>query len=142
MVAAASAAPAYGSVNGVAGAVLVELRDSDFPYVRVGIANRWVPQVSSKRVGLVAAGKTWTSTDILREHLALRQRFGGARLVWSGDWTTFSGPDFWVAVVGPAQPTAADANRWCDSNGFGADDCFAKFISTLVGVRGTTVYRK
>ncbi|REO53739.1 hypothetical protein DSI90_06125, partial [Mycobacterium tuberculosis] len=91
--------------------VLVELRDSDFPYVRVGIANRWVPQVSSKRVGLVAAGKTWTSADILRDHLALRQRFGGARLVWSGHWTTFSGPDFWVTVVGPAQPTAAEANR-------------------------------
>lgn len=111
MVAAASAAPAYGSINAVAGAVLVELRDSDFPYVRVGIANRWVPQVSSKRVGLVAAGKTWTSADILRDHLALRQRFGGARLVWSGHWTTFSGPDFWVTVVGPAQPTAAEANR-------------------------------
>lgn len=31
MVAAASAAPAYGSINAVAGAVLVELRDSDFP---------------------------------------------------------------------------------------------------------------
>lgn len=142
MVAAASAAPAYGSINAVAGAVLVELRDSDFPYVRVGIANRWVPQVSSKRVGLVAAGKTWTSADILRDHLALRQRFGGARLMWSGHWTTFSGPDFWVTVVGPAQPTAAEANRWCDSNGFGADDCFAKFISTLVGAKGTTVYRK
>lgn len=111
MVAAASAAPAYGSINAVAGAVLVELRDSDFPYVRVGIANRWVPQVSSKRVGLVGAGKTWTSADILRDHLALRQRFGGARLVWSGHWTTFSGPDFWVTVVGPAQPTAAEANR-------------------------------
>lgn len=87
-------------------------------------------------------GKTWTSADILRDHLALRQRFGGARLVWSGHWTTFSGPDFWVTVVGPAQPTAAEANRWCDSNGFGADDCFAKFISTLVGAKGTTVYRK
>lgn len=108
MVAAASAAPAYGSINAVAGAVLVELRDSDFPYVRVGIANRWVPQVSSKRVGLVAAGKTWTSADILRDHLALRQRFGGARLVWSGHWTTFSGPDFWVTVVGTGSFTLKD----------------------------------
>lgn len=102
----AKATPAVGQTQ-----ELVELRDSDFPYVRVGIANRWVPQVSSKRVGLVAAGKTWTSADILRDHLALRQRFGGARLVWSGHWTTFSGPDFWVTVVGPAQPTAAEANR-------------------------------
>ncbi|MCV6987229.1 hypothetical protein H7H78_17980 [Mycobacterium shinjukuense] len=142
IIAAEFAAPAYGSVNAVAEEVLSELRDSDFPYVRRDISNRWVPQVSSKRVGLVAAGKTWTSADILRDHLALRQRFGGARLVWSGHWTTFSGPDFWVTVVGPAQPTAGDANRWCDSNGFGGDDCFAKFISTFVGEQGTTVYRK
>ena len=142
MVAVASAKPAYGSVEGVAEAVLKELRDSDLPTVQSGIANRWVPQVSSKRVGLVAEGKAWTNADILRDHLARRQRFSGARLVWSGQWTTFSAPDFWVTVVGPSLPTAADANRWCDSNGFAADDCFAKFISTFFGVEGTTVYRK
>jgi len=110
--------------------------------VRNTMSNRWAPQVSSKRVGLVVEGKTLTSADILRNHLALRQRFSGARLVWSGQWTTFSGPDFWVTVVGPPLPTANDANRWCDSNGFGVDDCFAKFLSTLFGVEGTTVYRK
>jgi hypothetical protein len=138
----ASAKPAYGSVDGVAEAVLKELRESDLPVVQSTIANRWVPQVSSKRVGLVAAGTTWTNADILRDHLALRQRFSGARLVWSGQWTTFNAPDFWVTVVGPSLPAAADANRWCDSNGFEIDDCFAKFISTLFGVEGTTVYRK
>ena len=141
MVAAASAKPAYGSVDGVAEAVLKELRDSDFVSVQ-SMSNRWVPQVSSKRVGLVVEGKTLTSADILRNHLALRQRFSSARLVWSGQWTTFSGPDFWVTVVRPPLPTADDANRWCDSNGFGADDCFAKFLSTSFGVEGTTVYRK
>ena len=142
MVAAASAKPSYGSVDGVAEAVLKELRDSDYRDVRSSMSNRWVPQVSSKRVGLVVEGETLTSADILRNHLALRQRFSGARLVWSGQWTTFNGPDFWITVVGPALRTADDANRWCDSNGFGIDDCFAKFLSTLFGVEGTTVYRK
>ena len=101
-----------------------------------------MPQVSSKQVGLVAAGKTWTNADILGEHLELRQRFDGARLVWSGDWTTFSKPDFWVTVVGPAHYYPDDANSWCDANGFGIDDCFAKFISSVFGVPGTTEYRK
>jgi hypothetical protein len=142
MVATASAKPEHGSVDGVAEAVLNELRDSDYLGVRNSMSNRWVPQVSSKRVGLVVEGKTLTSADILRNHLNLRQRFSGARLVWSGQWTTFSEPDFWVTVLGPPLPTAADANRWCDSNGFGADDCFAKFLSTFFGVEGTTVYRK
>lgn len=141
MVAAESAKPGYGSVDEVAEAVLTELRDSDFLSVQ-SMSNRWVPQVSSKRVGLVVEGKRLTSADILRNHLALRQRFSGARLVWSAQWTTFSGPDFWVTVVGAPLPTADDANRWCDSNGFGVDDCFAKFLSTFFGVEGTTVYRK
>lgn len=142
MVATASAAPAYGSIEEVAEAVLEELRGADFLAMRGSMSNRWVPQVSSKRVGLVADGKTWTNADILGDHLALRQRFGGARLVRSGQWTTFSDPDFWVTVVGPPRLTAEDANRWCDSNGFGVDDCFAQFVSALVGVEGTTVYRR
>lgn len=142
MVAAGSAKPAYGSIDGVAEAVLKELRDNDYRVVLGGLANRWVPQVSSKRVGLVAEGKTWTNADILRDHLNLRQRFTGARLVWSGQWTTFGSPNFWVTVVGPSFPFPDDANRWCDTNGFGADDCFAKFISTFFGEEGTTVYRK
>jgi hypothetical protein len=142
MVATAGAKPEHGSVDGVAEAVLKELRASDFSTVQGSLSNRWVPQVSSKRVGLVIDGKTWTNADILRDHLALRQRFSGARLVWSGQWSTFSDPDFWVTVVGPPLPFAEDANRWCDANGFGVNDCFAKFISSLFGVEGTTVYRR
>ena len=136
------AKPAYGSIDGVANAVLAELRDSDFVDVRRSLAHGWVPQVSSKKVGLVAAGKTWSNAEILREHLGLRQRFDGTRLVWSGQWTTFSNPDFWVTVVGPAHYYPDDANRWCDTNDFGVDDCFAKFLSSVFGVPGTTVYRK
>lgn len=142
LVASEPAKPAYGSVDDVAEAVLDELRDSDLPVVRESIANRWVPQVSSKRVGLVVEGRTLTSADILRDHLAYRDRFTGARLVWSGQWSTFSAPDFWVTVVGPPLPTPESANTWCDSNGYGVDDCFAKFVSNLFGVEGTTMYRK
>lgn len=142
MVATDSAKPAHGSVEDVAEAVLGELRDDDYPVVQSLMSNLWVPQVSSKRVGLVVDGKTLTNADILRNHLALRQRFDEARLVWSGNWTTFSTPDFWVTVVGPSYVTPDEANQWCDSNEFGVDDCFAKYLSTLFGVEGTTVYRK
>lgn len=142
MTAVAPAQPAHGSVDGVAGAVLEELRDADFAAVRGQLSNRWVPQVSSKRVDLVVDGRALTEADILRDHLAFRQRFDGARLLWSGHWTTFNSPDFWITVVGPPRFTADEANRWCDTIGFGTDDCFAKFVSTLFGVEGTTVYRR
>ena len=142
MVATSRGTPAHGSADSVAEGVLAELRSSDFEVVQTLAMNRWVAQVSSKRVGLVVNGKTFTNADILRDHLAFRQRFSGARLVWSGNWTTFSAPNFWVTVVGPPYYSSDDANSWCDANGFGVDDCFAKFLSTVVGVEGTTAYRK
>lgn len=142
MVASGAAEPAYGSIDGVAKAVLNELRDGDLTEVRRNFVHAWVPQISSKKVGMEAAGRTWSNSEILREHLAMRQRFGGTRLVWSGHWTTFSSPDFWVTVVGPAHYYPEGANSWCDDNGFGVDDCFAKFLSPIFGVPGTTVYRR
>lgn len=142
MVATDRGEPAHGSADSVAEAVLAELRSADFEVVQTLAMNRWIPQVSSKRVGLVVNGKALTNVDILADHLAFRQRFAGARLVWSGNWTTFSGPNFWVTVVGPPYYFAEEANSWCDANKFAADDCFAKFLSTLVGIEGTTVYRK
>lgn len=136
------AKPEHGSVDGVAEAVLREIRDADYSYVSGSIANRWVPQISSKKAGIEVDGKTLTSADVLRDHLALREKFSGVRLVSSGQWTTFNAPDWWVTVIGNPKLAPADANGWCDSQGLGVDDCFAKFVSSLFGVEGTTVYRK
>lgn len=142
LVAVGPAEPEHGSVDGVAKAVLGELRDADFADLRSNAFNRWVPQVSSKRAGLVVDGRTLTNAEVLRDHLNFRQRFGQARLVYSGQWSTFSDTDWWVTVVGPSWTFPENANRWCDDQDFGVDDCFAKFISSLFGPERTTVYRK
>ncbi len=133
--------PAHGSVDEVAGGVLQEIRDADLPTVR-RLLHTWVPQVSSKMVGLVVNGKTWSNADILQDHFELRQRYGGARLVWSGQWTSFSAPDMWVTVIGTTYADPSAANGWCDAHDIAADDCFAKFISPVLGPEGTTAYRK
>jgi hypothetical protein len=142
LVAVAPADPEHGSVDGVATAVLGELRDADYPVLQEGAANHWVPQVSSKRAGLVIDGRKFTNADVLRDHLQFRQRFSGARLLYSGQWSTFRDDDWWVTVVGPSWFYPEDANRWCDQQNFGVDDCFAKFVSSLFGPEHTTVYRK
>ncbi|QZT57883.1 hypothetical protein [Mycolicibacterium austroafricanum] len=142
LVAQEPAKPEHGSVDGVAEAVLKELRDADSQYVNSSVANRWVPQISSKKAGLVVDGKTLSSADVLRDHLELRRKYSGVRLTHSGQWTTFSSPDWWVTVVGIPKLSASEANRWCDTQGLGVDDCFAKFVSSCFGVEGTTVYRK
>ena len=66
----------------------------------------------------------------LQEHLQLRQRYPGVRLLWSGDWSTFSAPDFWVTVAGITYADSAGALAWCRYQGFDRDHCAAKFIST------------
>lgn len=142
LVAHAVAEPEHGSIDGVAEAVLRELRDADYGYVSASIANRWVPQISAKKAGLVVDGATITSADVLRDHYDLRAKYSGVRLVSSAQWTTFDSDDFWVTVVGTPKLSPEEANGWCDANGLGVDDCFAKFVSTLFGVDGTTAYRK
>ncbi|MDG4663698.1 hypothetical protein [Mycobacterium sp. 236(2023)] len=142
LIAHSVATPEHGSVDGVAEAVLREIRDADYSFVSGSIANRWVPQISSKKSGREVNGKTLTSADVLRDHLALRGKYSGVRLVSSGQWTTFSAPDWWVTVIGNPKLAPAEANGWCDSQGLGVNDCFAKFVSSLFGVEGTTAYRK
>lgn len=118
MVATAVAEPEHGSVDGVAKAVLGELRDNDYPVLRDAAFNRWVPQVSSKRAGLVVDGRTFTNADVLRDHLDFRQRFDTARLLYSGQWSTFNDTDWWVTVVGSVVVLPAGRQRLVRSAGF------------------------
>lgn len=135
------ASPQFGSPESAALFGLHALADADRPVVGT-LQHWWLPQLSSKRPGLVTEGITWSHADILRDHLVLRQRFSAARLVWSGDWTTFSSPDWWVTIVAVPMPTPEQANGWCDAQGLDGDHCFAKMISSVLGPEGTTVYRR
>ncbi|MFE3193829.1 hypothetical protein ACFXHA_32835 [Nocardia sp. NPDC059240] len=114
---------------------------ADRPTVLRDIADRWVPQLSSKRLDIFAEGITWHHADILREHLELRRRFPTARLLWSGAWSTFSAPDFWITVAGVAFPTSDGAIGWCAANGFDRDHCYAKLVSTTHPIDGSTRYQ-
>jgi len=93
----------------------------------------WLPQLSAKQEGLVADGQVWDSAGILREHEQLRARYSGAFLVWSGDYVSFSGLDFWVTLVNRPFSTADQAIAWCSTNGFDSDHCYAKRLSHTGG---------
>jgi hypothetical protein len=104
------------------------------------LADRWVPQISSKRLGIVAEGTVWNNAKILSEHLQLRARFPEARLLWSGDWSTFDAPDFWVTIAGDTFPDAAGALTWCTRKNLDRDHCYAKLVSTMHPVKGSTAF--
>jgi hypothetical protein len=122
------------------GSQLRALAASDQLVVLNGLAERWVPQLSSKRTEMVDEGRTWTDAMILNEHLQLRGSYPGVRLLWSGDWSTFSDSNFWVTIAGTGFATAEQALAWCTSGGFDRDHCYAKLISTTHPVEGSTAY--
>ena len=102
--------------------------------------NQWVAQLSSKQPGLTADGKTWTNTDILAEFMSFYQRFGGARLLWSDDWSVFSEPGWWVSITAQTFPSGQAAVNWCQQQGFDRDHCLGKLISDTAPVQGSTMY--
>ncbi|MFE6864644.1 hypothetical protein [Nocardia sp. NPDC057668] len=132
-------APVDGEATGLA-----ELRATvaaDDEVVRRDLAERWVPQLSSKQNGMSAEGTTWGHADILREHRELRGRYPGARLLESGSWTTFGEADYWVTVAGVSFATSGGAIGWCAQQSIDADHCYAKLVSTTRPVDGSTRYQ-
>jgi serine/threonine-protein kinase len=119
---------------------LRQIARGDRTFVSSQLADRWVPQLSSKRPGVVDNGVVWDDSMTLQEHMQLRQHYPSARLLWSGDWSTFSAPDFWVTVVGITFSDSTGALQWCRSQGFDRDHCVAKVISTTNPVAGSTAY--
>ncbi|WP_231100738.1 transposase, partial [Mycobacterium avium] len=108
---------------------LHQIANDDRAFVRAQLADRWVPQLSSKRPGVVDNGVVWDNAMTLREHLQLRQRYPNVKLLWSGDWSTFSGPDFWVTVAGLTFADSSGPLAWCRFQGFDRDHCAAKLVS-------------
>ncbi|ORM24072.1 hypothetical protein [Williamsia sp. 1135] len=84
----------------------------------------------------------WSRQAILDEFLALRLRFNDVRLLWTGEWTVFDDPGWWVTVAAATFAGPDQANAWCAANGLDRDHCFAKLVSTTVPPEGTTLYQR
>jgi serine/threonine-protein kinase len=124
-------------------AALAELRSllrDDRPAVET-LADQWVPQLSAKRPGMVVNGITYDYVEILRDFRAIQERYPDALLLFSGEYTSFKYGNFWITVVPSPQYNGESANAWCDGEGIGPDDCYAKMISHTVGYDGATLPR-
>jgi serine/threonine-protein kinase len=105
------------------------------------LAERWVPQLSSKHAAEPWTydredGVTYDLPAILREFTTLRSQYG-AVLAWSGDWTVYDQPDYWVTVVPTYYTNARGALGWCTSHNLDPDHCIAQVISSTQGRSGT-----
>ena len=130
------------SEESAAGSSLRWQADHDKPTITRSLTGKWVAQLSSKKPGLVADGITWDNRATLQEFLELRQKYPSAKLLYSEDWPVFdAGGQYWVTIAGTPYSTAAEANAWCEAQGFDAEHCFAKYIDTKGPSEGTTVNR-
>ncbi len=120
---------------------LQQLAAADRDFVRAQLADHWIPQLSSKH-----STEPWTtdpedgmeyhSQQTLQEHQRLRQQYG-ARLLWSGDWSTYDHPDYWVTVVPETFSDGQSVLSWCSSQNRDVDHCSAEMVSTTLGSEGT-----
>lgn len=116
---------------------LRRIADADRSFVKSELVDQWVPQISSKRPGIFDDGVLWDNARTLTEFLDNREKYG-AKLLWSGDWSTFSAPNFWVTIV-PATFSHSDgALEWCTAQGFDSWHCLAKLVSTSHPIAGST----
>lgn len=119
---------------------LQQLAASDRPFIADQLADLWVPQLAQKQPGTEDDGFTWDDTLTLYEHQRMRDRYG-AKLVWSGDWTSFDVKDAWVTVAPITFPDADGALEWCDDKGFSINYCAAKLISEIHSPAGAFAHQ-
>ena len=113
----------------------------DYPIVMNSMRGKWTPQLSSKQVGLVAEGQTWTNRSILAEFLRTRQANPKAVIIDTSQWPVYDVGGWWVTLSGELYDDADQANAWCDAQGYDSDHCLAKRIESNGTSQGTTKTR-
>ena len=87
----------------------------------------YTTQLSSKKNGMKADGKTWHYVDIYEQFLQQRIKHKNAILIWSGDYPTYTKADastaYYVILSGDTVDSVKAGDAWCKSNGYGAADC-------------------
>ncbi len=91
----------------------------------------WIPQLSSNT----------DSDSAMAKYNGLSANYSGVFMVSSNDFTSFRRGGYYVTMVAIPFGTSAEANAWCDAQGFQADDCLAKRLSHTDGPDGSTVER-
>ncbi|MBE1496259.1 serine/threonine-protein kinase [Amycolatopsis lexingtonensis] len=102
------------------------------------LVGSWVPQLSSKSVGLVVHGVTYDYPAIIEDFRRLQGNYPDAVMVDSGDYNNFSRKGFFVTLKAETFASADLANAWCDQQGFAPEDCHAGRLTHTGGPAGNS----
>jgi hypothetical protein len=109
--------------------------------VAEGLVGSWVPQLSSKQLGLTVHGVTFGYPEIFADFQSLHSRFPRSVLIRSDDYSTYGRPGYWVTIMAESYASPDAANAWCENNGIPAEDCFAHRMSHTDGPAGSSKTR-
>lgn len=114
--------------------------EEDKVVVDQNLIGKWVPQISSKKVGMEANGQVWDEDAIYEEHQELANEYGASQvlLLKSEDYASYRQPGYYVTVIDSSYDNPDDALQWCRFYSLDADHCYAKQINTTGGPDGTT----
>lgn len=114
--------------------------EEDKVVVDQNLIGKWVPQISSKKVGMEADGQVWDEDAIYEEHQELANEYGASQvlLLKSEDYASYRQPGYYVTVIDSSYDDPDDALQWCRFYSLDADHCYAKQINTTGGPDGTT----
>ncbi|ROT86415.1 zinc ribbon domain-containing protein [Bifidobacterium mongoliense] len=91
--------------------------------------DKYTTQLSSKKYGLQAEGKTWHYRDIESQYLQMRLKHPNALLIWAATYSNYTEDgnpaDYYVVLSGESLDSVDAANGWCSSNGYSSKDCIA-----------------
>ena len=119
---------------------LQELAASDRPYVGEVLADRLVPRTQFQATRSIRRGPHLGQHGDAARAPSTPPPLPGVRLLWSGDWSTSPGSNFWVTIVGITFPDSSGALAWCRDRGFDSDHCAAKVVSISMPAEGSTAY--
>ena len=113
----------------------------DYPIVMNSLRGKWTPQLSSKQVGLVADGQTWTKRLILAEYLKTQQANPKAVIIDTSQWSVYDTAGWLVTLQCYSYSDGDPANAWCDAQGYDSDHCLSKRIASNGTSQGTPLLR-
>ena len=89
------------------------------------VYSTYTAQLSSKRKGMEAEGKTWNYHDILAQFITMHNKNSNVLLIWSGDWPAYSSNSdkYYVILAGEGFDSTDEAWNWCKANNYGPNDC-------------------
>lgn len=104
--------------------------------------DRWIPQVSSKRLGLEADGIVYDYAAILDHFTGLEESLGDLMIINSADYPSFELQGWYVGLAAESFGSSDGALGWCASHGMAdRNRCFAKLVSRTTPYNpGTTEY--